>query len=221
MKHYQILQNDERVTAIKLNTAALVRARVTNSKNTLQGLIDQRMPMLWFNTNYFWKGKALGLVVNEGLFQSKMLNKGRPVFSFRPRDWAELIEPKSYIGTIEIEGRTLFEAGPMLVVDGEPCTIQGVVDGQFKDDAVRKTMHLAIGLYCVNREQRVVVAYFANHTLIEMATAMRGFGCTRAMKLDGGHSCCLRFRDPMASLVIDRGPVKVPTIGCVLHLSQE
>lgn len=190
MRNYEVLRNDDAAVAIKFNQRAYNYSLAKNQK--LMGDMT-----LAFNINYSYLGKPIGLLAYNGLVVKNIIshetNDLRPCYCIYKDD----SDPNIVIGSSGKDSipltKIVAQAGPWLVMDGENVVNKFVKHGKFRDDAIRKTKHVSIGIKGTSGTKKSIVLYSANWSMDDIAKYFIDNGCSSAMKFDGGHVAALRF----------------------------
>ena len=181
--NYKVLENSKGAFAIMLNPAAY-------DFKGFSGRPDKNA-LLALNANYSWMGMPIGIAKSEGKIRASIPAKSqiRPCLCIRKSGHAIILHPESKHFKPE-DYSFIAQAGPMLLQDRQLVYREAIKKEEFRDDAVRKTVHVAVG---VNRVGKLFVLYMENSTMNDLAVILRRLGATEAMKMDGGHISALIF----------------------------
>jgi hypothetical protein len=174
-----IIENSKAVKAIQINPAGYGWEAFSGKHN--------EYAILSFNANYYYKKMAIG-----GIYDA--FNK-LPAMIYTASKRPYFVITRDYKADIVYDYKEdyllLIQAGPTLLCGGEYKPGLLKVEHFTGTDSIRKTSHVALGV----KKGKVIVAYFSNAGMSTMAKKFKDWGCEKAMKLDGGHSCFLDYKD--------------------------
>jgi hypothetical protein len=184
MNHYQVLEKTSTSFAILINPAAY-------KFSSFSGAPDFNA-ILACNVNYSWLGIPIGIVRSEGRDVGMSLSakmKIRPCLTITEDGKAELqyskdFNPKKY--------SLVLQAGPTLLINKRNVATAAAKTEEFRDDAIRKTTHVAIGTTAAGK---IVIGYLESTTIKDLANFMLKHKCLDAMKCDAGNATALWFRE--------------------------
>lgn len=84
---------------------------------------------------------------------------------------------------------TVIQAGPLLVDEGKALSSTDWKKEKFRSDVFRRTSHTTIG---ITKKGKLIIGFFRDKSLAEVARILSKLGVKSAMNLDGGSSSHLR-----------------------------
>jgi uncharacterized protein YigE (DUF2233 family) len=181
VRNYEILENNNKYVAVKINTEAYKSQLFLNKYNHESEIA--------VNTSFYWRKFPIGLFKDfENIPSILKYEFIRPTFVI---DY----NGNNYIMPI-LKGQILSDyvlacqAGPTLIDNNIIVLNKCSIEQKFQSDVLRRTSHTGIGITKLNK---IIIIFGYNTSLGELANKFKSYGCKDAMNFDGGHSAFLKI----------------------------
>lgn len=183
IKHFELLERNDKFVAVKINPAAY--------KPDIFILNYDKSSVIAVNTSFYWNKTPIGWLKNNVILDSILKYEDiRPTFLIDLANKNQIGKIKNYE---ELQNYIVaFQAGPTLIENGKIVYRTKAVEEKIKGDVTRRTNHTAIG---ITPQNKIVIIFGYNSSLLELSNKFLSYKCESAINFDGGKSAFLKIEN--------------------------